>query len=285
MPLTDNPLLFDEQGRTRGSFTSEWIITYKGGRVDGHWIVFSTKSFTSYEPEPSLTLLGEFIRLADGDDREITRFARKYGALGLCAHGLPSGQPGCARKTQHGEGFRESLQSWRHYAARARALLNLAAAVSEGRVGDRTEWQVLGSRSMLGRKAAPLPKPEDREYQRQYVAFEIRTWLLQSGAVPAITWDGKTPVFRLRAPDLIGVIGIALMSAVLRSGSTMICSACGLPYTPKRKPAVGKNHYCQKCGENKKAAKRLWARKQREFRRAANYSRSPNLGGRDASRG
>ena len=127
----------------------------------------------------------------------------------------------------------------------------------------------------MGRKGAPLPKPGDREYQKLYMAHEIRTWLLQSGAVPAITWKHKTPVFRLRAPSLIGVIGIALMSAVLRSGSTAICSACGLPYTPNRKPAAGKNHYCQRCGENKKAAKRLWARNQRESRRAMNQFGSP----------
>jgi hypothetical protein len=267
MSLSDSPLLFDAQGRTRGFFTSEWIPTFKDGRIEGESIILS--SLSAYEPEPSLVLLGEFMRLADADDREIIRFIRKHGSLGLCVHGFPSAHPECSLRNRAGGDLRESLRAWHHYAARARALLDLATAVADGRDGDRKAWQVLGSRSMVGGKAAPLPKPGDREYQKQYLAFEIRTWLLQSSVVPAITWEGKTPVLRLRAVGLIGVIGIALMSAVLGSGSTAICSACGIPYSPKRKPSLGKNHYCQKCGRNKKAAKRVWARKQREVMRAA----------------
>ncbi len=264
-------LIFDQNGNARGSFTGHWILTRRGGRIEGESVVFSIRDYTAYEPEPSLTLLGDFVDLADGDPRDITRFARKHGALGLCEHGLPfghrEGKGRCRGQVKPGDDVRESLRAWRHYAARARAILNLAASVEAGRDGDPARWKVLGSRSMLGRRGAPIPSPGDREYQKQYLAHEVRTWLNECGARPAITWEESAPRFRLSCASLIGVIGIALMSAILKSGSIVTCSACGLPYTPKRRPAARRNHYCGRCGEDKKAAKRVWARKHRDLKR------------------
>jgi len=263
-------LLFDEHGTRRGSFTAERILAPKGGRIDGQSIVFSNERNAFYEPEPSLALLGDFIALADGDPRKITQFSRKYSSLGLCAHGFPSSHllgsgPAC-KNNQTKDELWESLAAWQHYAARASALLRLASEVADGRDGPQKDWRLLRSRSILGRKGAPIPKPGDRDWQRQCIAWEIRVWLRQAGARPTITWLGKTPVFRLTADSLIGIIGVALLSAVLGSGSVVICSACGIPYSPKRKPAAGKNGYCHVCGKNKRAAKRLWARKQRQLR-------------------
>jgi hypothetical protein len=266
---TDSELIYDEDGRDRGSFTSEWILSYRPGRIDGEWVVFSPRSICSYEPEASLSLLRDFVQLADGNGRVIQRFAAKHGALGLCEeHSLPahhrSGNGRCEERRRPGDDVRESLRSWLRYAARARAILNLASAVIAGRDGDYGEWRVLGTRSMLGRRRSMIPKPGNREYQKQYLAHEVRTWLNECRAQPAITWEKATPIFRLRAETLLGVIGIALMSAILKSGGIMACSACGLLYTPKRKPAASKNHYCEKCGKGQRAAKRMWARKQRD---------------------
>lgn len=229
---TDSELIFDEDGRDRGSFASEWILSHRPGRIDGEWVVFASRSGCSYEPDASLSLLRDFVQLANGNDRVVQRFAAKYGALGLCeAHGLPAhhrlGKGRCSERRRPGDDVRESLRSWRHYAARARAILSLASAVADGRDGDYREWRVLGGRSMLGRWNVPIPKPGDREYQKQYLAYEIRTWLTQCRARPAITWEKATPVFRIRADTLLGVIGIALMSAILKSGSIVTCTACG----------------------------------------------------------
>lgn len=88
---TDSELIFDEDGRDRGSFASEWILSHRPGRIDGEWVVFASRSGCSYEPDASLSLLRDFVQLANGNDRVVQRFAAKYGALGLCeAHGLPA---------------------------------------------------------------------------------------------------------------------------------------------------------------------------------------------------
>ena len=266
----DRELIFDENGRERGSFTSEWFLSRRPGRIDGEWVVFAPGSGYFYEPDPSLSLLRDFVQIADGKDRAVQRFVVKHGALGLCEdHGLPAyhrlGKGRCRQLGRPDHDVRESLRSWRHYAARASAILSLASSVADGRDGDDREWRVLRSRSMLGRKpGTPIPKPGDREYQKQYLAYEVRTWLNECQARPLVTWESATPVFRIRADTLLGVIGIALMSAFLKSGSIVTCSACGCPYTPKRKPAASKHHYCAKCGNGKRAAKRMWARKQRD---------------------
>jgi hypothetical protein len=73
----------------------------------------------------------------------ILAYARQYGPLGFCQHGdaghrlLPRGCSPRVCTTATGQpAVREDTQWWRNLAGHARALLNVAAQLSKGRVDD-----------------------------------------------------------------------------------------------------------------------------------------------------
>jgi len=90
-------------------------------------------------------VLDEFIVLADAPDREILAFAKKYGVLGLCQHGLPFGHPPLEGQTALCRwARRERLSVWRLMAREAGALRNLARelrSADELRRGARDDWR------------------------------------------------------------------------------------------------------------------------------------------------
>jgi hypothetical protein len=262
-------LLFDQDGNPMKSFRGQHIVAYEPGElVTGDRIIVG-ESLRFYEPMPSLELLGAFVQLEEGADKEIYRFAKRHGMLGLCKHGKP---PYHLRSSfcQPGEARSEKLAAWRHYASRAGALLRLASEIDANRCGALDDWNVLGTWSFGRWHSAPRPKqgiPEDPNWRKALVASEVSHWLVQCWLRPAIEWDEPNPTFRLRTDTLIGVIGVSLMTAILRRGGLATCSACGSPYVPKRKPASGRNQFCSSCG--KTGAKRAWAQKQSEAKRLA----------------
>jgi len=66
-----------------------------------------------WETEVPDDLLLRFASLAEGSDREIVTFARTYGLLGLCVHGLPSSHnPPPYPRGARGGGFRATIRSF-----------------------------------------------------------------------------------------------------------------------------------------------------------------------------
>jgi len=259
-------LLYDQDGNPLQSFLGQIIVAHEPGDLVAGDKMLPGKFSRFYEPMPSLRLLGEFVQLEEGADKEIWRFAKKHGMLGLCKHGKPPYHlRGTFCSPLEAEG--EKLAAWRHYASRAGSLLRLASEISANRIGARGDWNTLRSRRFGSWRRTPTPRewtPEDPHWRRELVVSEVSRWLVQCWIRPAIAWDEPNPTFRLRSDTLIGVIGISLLTAILKRGGLATCAACGSPYVPKRKPAPGRNQFCEHCGKGKKAAKRLWAQKRRE---------------------
>jgi hypothetical protein len=88
-------------------------------------------------------------------------------------------------------------------------------------------------------------------------------WLEECDVRPVLLWQGSKIDFQLGTcfSSLVGAIGIQLLSAILRHGFR-ICSGCGYPYPPNRKPRADLNQYCQSC--KKKAKNRIAQQKYRE---------------------
>jgi hypothetical protein len=142
--------------------------------LDGQKLIWALER--SPEPMPSKRvgrhddLLTRFIGLADAPDRAIGEYARRFGVLGICEHGIPCGTHGgtgvhhCSRLVDHDwdrldadpeayfdewvshPGSKDSwdpIAGWRHYARQARAALAIAARVQVGQPGREEDWRTI----------------------------------------------------------------------------------------------------------------------------------------------
>ena len=178
--------------------------------------------------------LTRFVRLADADGPAILRFARQYGVLIPGALGRPP--------------YSEPLELWRHYARQARALLNIAARLHRDEPGELAEWQAVYARQPLMDQAqleklagAPV------ESQRFFVEMAVNEWLKMASVQPEFQWRYGSPRITLSGAGLFPALALQLMAAIARTDGLALCTGCGSPYTPKRRPRTGTRHYCQEC--------------------------------------
>ncbi len=211
-------------------------------------------------------LLEGFLALADAADSDVEAYARRWGILGLCRHGLPAGHESVrlfiagAKLTgdktafmrpidragkEHGaavvdapcwsgnpsDGWREPTELWRIYADLARNLL-LAANVAR----------------IAGRES-----PDARRSGLNLLAGELDQWLtlapmqvrfiVRQGR-PSISLVPRNPISALSA-----VLAAQVCFAASASKDLLLCANCGRPYFPKRKPPrEGTRTYCPRCG-------------------------------------
>ncbi len=186
-------------------------------------------------------LLTEFAALPDASDERILRFARRWGVLSICEHGLPaSHNPG--RLGDHHGGCRplgwtesspwwdgwEPLDSWRHFAGQARGLINIAAQVHVEKPGSDADWAIVFRRG--ARKDAPW-------WHRTVIADRlmltqvVNEWLELGRVVPYARWHEPAPQILLVAPGLFGALAGQLLLASVNTRGLAVCSRCGQGYS------------------------------------------------------
>jgi hypothetical protein len=215
--LSDGCLLFD------------WELTWPGRWFDGG--------------TASRSLLLKFLELRTGNEGKAIEFATRYGALGLCGHGLPQnhpslqpgriGAPDLCWATRPGlEPNAESISDWARYAQQAAALLELNARPYETLNSDQqVELATLDGWMALGGVGVNL-----RRLKSSY-AIEV----------------GNGTLF--------GAIAAQLMYVIAGGGRGLVsCSGCGQWFSPSRRPGPGKRSFCPKEACRTKAARALAAR-------------------------
>ena len=252
----------DHEGRVdRPSAVPTWSAA-PVVELDGEWLLFrhpirtlrlGGHRFEHRKIKASVGLLTEFVQLDEAPAERILEYARRHGRLGLCKHGDPSHRlrpEGCgADVCTSGTGktaVREALQWWRNLAGHARALLNVAAQLSKGRVDDislgRLNPQLFFSASRL--KVA-------RRHPESFVAYGMELWLRVFQVGPRVSYSPRRKRFEIRIgghPPLLGALALQLMLTITRSAGIAICSSCGKPFPPSRRPNSNRNAYCKKCG-------------------------------------
>ena len=98
-----------------------------------------------------------------------------------------------------------------------------------------------------------------------HLARVINEWLNACEVRPFLWLAEEEQKFELRS-TLLGSLGVQLLSSLLRTDGFTVCSACGQPYAPTRRPRKGENHYCQECGH--RAANKYGQRRYRERQRS-----------------
>ena len=198
---------------------------------------------------PGPRILSDFVRLADGDGPQIRAYARRWGILGICKHGLPSshagnegGMPRCQpldRREDPAWRFDgwEPLERWRYFARQAGAMLNLAASLYADRPGQPEDWQVV-----VHHPTQPVP------WWHRSVKAE---WILLSGVVREWIQIGDVRPVMARRPTqghhvefgssaagqrLFGTLACQLLFTITRMTNVAVCFECAAIYTPTRQP-------------------------------------------------
>lgn len=241
---------------------------------------------------PSPHVLDGFMHLADADDERILGFARRWGVLDLCEHGLPvsheviqtrwdSGKVArCAplqwRKTEGPPDLlagREPLELWRSWAGRARALMRIRAALLTFKPGNADDWMsYLGDDGSAPGARADVRYGASVEWDMRLLCSCVNAWMALAQVGPQLVrQQGGSVVIRFGAAakggQLFGMIGLQMMARVSGLGSMAICSSCGELYKPNRAPTPSRLNFCPDCGRN--AAMRLAKRRMTDLKLTA----------------
>lgn len=225
----------------------------------------------------------EFIRLVDASNVRVLEFARRWGVLGICPHGLPKNHARRCEPLQLLEGCSpcwnawEPIAVWRDMAREAAAILDVTAALRAGRPASGQVW-----RNVTGPRFEQMPIPgvswksmeTDMELQRYVLSTYASRWVKLAGITPHVRWDGdeEAPhaIWTVESSQhddfgfLFPTIAIQLAAALISPLGPFRCDSCGLAFLRRKRPQSGRRQYCLSCSESTGlAAKRDWARKHR----------------------
>jgi hypothetical protein len=197
------------------------------------------------------------------------RFARRYGVLDLCQHGIPASAPSsvvpghipgwCAHIGTDGRVW-EPITRWVSYARQVRALLNLAVALEKGEPGLNADWAAAWDED----REVP-DSPKSRAYQ---LASVVNHWIWLGGVRPMLH-SGTALELRLGGGGTFGILAVQLALLVTQAHNLAVCSGHTGFYLRglgRRAPKSGQSNFCPNC-EGRVAA-RLRKRRERARRRA-----------------
>jgi hypothetical protein len=229
-------------------------------------------AWTTLKPKmrpPGQGTLSRFIELHEATAEEILAYARDWGVIGFCAHGLPAshnhypfgvsnGVPPCEPLSSWGR-LRDPLNLWREYSRRAKGLWQVGIKLDQGRQILASDWEIAGDG--LAERAKLLGA-------RATIAEQLSDWMVFGQVRPVFAWnrerkDWEISIGAQTFPNLFGLLAIRLMLAVSDKDGFAICTICNGWYMPNRRPAMNRESYCTKV-ECQKAKWRLYKRRDKE---------------------
>lgn len=194
------------------SLIEDWPIPSRV-EIEGKSLIYDIVKYGERLEPDQITMrreiLGGFLEMADADDQTILEYARKWGVLGLCRHGLPAAhrgspdrklrrfileKPGCTI-TRKGDWLYESLDRWRHYARLFRSIIALAVELSKAQAMSEEEFRV----AAIALKKEVQAMNEGRPHNKESVEFHFRfippkeIGAKRSTVIPKIEISSKIP--------------------------------------------------------------------------------------------
>jgi len=235
--------------------------------------------------EISASTLNEFVRLWRDDPTAILKFARKWGVLAMAR--LRDEEPVFYRPCGEGMSWgADPLVAWRYFSRRASAVLNIAAALRQDRLGDLGDWKAIASdvtkesmhdafhRDLYGLGFNLFDRStngkNDLNKARELIAREVQSWLSRwrAGRHRGISdftliWNPSTSQWELRIHYngyLFAALALQLALCIAGADSLFTCSGCGVPYVRvAKRPKPGTANYCSKCSQKGVAQRRAVA--------------------------
>jgi hypothetical protein len=136
----------------------------------------------------------------------------------------------------------EPVALWRVHAARLAAILDVAAALRDGRLGDRRAWSIVtgsagdprGRSARDGRRRAAIPFPDSIADGRLVVQAAVRD-LLDVAAVRFVLTDEPGPALELTGDGLGAALAVQTALRIAGAEGVAICAECGA-VVPDRTP-------------------------------------------------
>jgi hypothetical protein len=233
-----------------------------GVEVDGERLVYQPES--AQQVRAGAGILQEFLALAEGTADHVARFAQRFGLLEICEHNLPrshnpavfdagAGISGCHPNGWWGRPavLWEPIERWRFYARQARAILRIAQSLRQLKVGPPEDWASLYAEySNLPKRGVPWWKQTVGADQEHLADILNRDWLEVGDVRPRLNWSslpGSKVSVELGGQGLFGGLATQLLFAVGQADGFAVCTICGQPYAPTRRPSPTRNNYCPTC--------------------------------------
>lgn len=217
-------------------------------------------------------LLADFLDLDGADDDAYLSFARRWGPLGICKHGLfPAHAPGQSRcRAYEAAGLTfELVDAWRLWVTRANALLVVGGDVRAGKPGQPEHWRRVAALPPWQPEPSPGWEDECHEHASQLARWKndgaaravalgrdrltdvLQAWTRAGGVETVLAWTGGRPVLRTESAYVTGLIGIQLMVTITRTDGITSCAGCGHPCLARRTGGRGPRRFCEKCRKQK----------------------------------
>ncbi len=242
------------------------------------------------DPKKPFETLRDFIGLdQDQTGDRILRYARRWGVLSICEHGLPSShslrQPvmekengeymyptkvfpnayvSC-RPLERADGmFYEPLELWRLLAQQVKAILHLGKQLHTGNPIRQEDWQAL-------RDWFHILKGSEQEDQAKFVlSHVVNHWLDMTGVRPQFFWSKSRTHFVLSNPNvfqgsrLLAALAVQMTLMLNRSSGYALCASCGKPFPLRKGQSIRRDVYCSSVDCGTKAARREATKRYRQ---------------------
>jgi hypothetical protein len=223
-----------------------------------------------YQTEETDDLLPDFLRLASGTLRDVADFASRWGPLWLCAAHANCAAAGDELGAACVWSPLEPIAAWRREAQAAKAVLEIAARLNVEAVPYEV-WQRLD----MDREQFERMKLEgDRRQQAQVLAGLVQArldgpWRPRACLSSSVGDDASDAVSTMMVldtgPGFRNAVWHQIAQLLCRLDEVYICDGCNRPYQRGvRKPRQDQDNFCPYCRKDSKAAKRLWAARNRE---------------------
>jgi hypothetical protein len=229
---------------------------------------------------PKDGLLLRFANLAEAAPPAYLRFAKRWGPLRLCEHGLPGTHvpsdleetlgdiPRCWMAGQLQ--FTEPIGLWRQYSRHAAAIIRITAQLKDGVPTPRDWWDPMRQLQHdeqvetdieWAETYAPVDIPRKDLVASQEAGVErwINWWLRLAGIRPVLRWDEGLVL--VGTGGLFGALAFQLANLVHADGHLAWCAVCGEFFTTERKRQAGRRTYCEKDDCRERGRRRLSARR------------------------
>ena len=220
-------------------------------------------------------MLNDFVGLWAQPAEALLKFARKWGILYLDQHGRPCQMNGPSPR-------REKIEAWKYWSRRAQAVLNIAANLKLGNLGDLDDWRALRDTdlrtgaflqemdryapfvmTMLPRIGYPFntdgsdsvhPKyKRSVEAEKAFLSIEATLWLklARVGFVVGLA-DPGWGLWLDYNDCLFAAIALQLALVLADVEALFTCSGCHRPYArTKKAPKPNQANFCDECGRRK----------------------------------
>jgi len=198
--------------------------------------------------KPQRGMLDRFVSLADTSPNRVSAFAKQWGVLEICKHGLIATH-GNALDWCPSQGFEgrpgwfwAPLEVWRSTARQMRAMLSITAALHRGHSTESGDW--VSIQEEFGDKLAG----ERPGIQMEALSSVANDWIQLGGVLPTVRMrPDRSEVMLASTSGLFGALVTQLAAALTRSEGLGVCVSCNRVYSPSRKPQAGRRSFCPEC--------------------------------------